>query len=98
MAHLSSYCAEFLVHGVDVEGKRAGIEVDLVNLLGAFAEQYHFPVTYAGGVRSIEDLELVRQCGKDHIDCTIGSALDCFGGSLSYDEVLAYHYSMNSRE
>ena len=30
LAALSQYCAEFLVHGVDVEGKRCGIEEDLV--------------------------------------------------------------------
>ena len=30
IAELSQHCAEFLVHGVDVEGKRCGIEEDLV--------------------------------------------------------------------
>jgi phosphoribosylformimino-5-aminoimidazole carboxamide ribotide isomerase len=44
---LSQFCTEFLVHGVDVEGKRCGIEAPLVQLLG---ECSPIPVTYAGGV------------------------------------------------
>jgi phosphoribosylformimino-5-aminoimidazole carboxamide ribotide isomerase len=28
---LAGYCSEFLVHGVDVEGKQCGIEADLVS-------------------------------------------------------------------
>jgi phosphoribosylformimino-5-aminoimidazole carboxamide ribotide isomerase len=92
---LSSYCDEFLVHGVDVEGKRAGIETDLVALLGDFASTSKVPVTYAGGVRSMEDLQLVRSVGRDFVDCTVGSALDCFGGDLSYDKVVEWHRSMN---
>ena len=47
-------CSEFLVHGVDVEGKQLGIDEELVELLGQAAP---LPVTYAGGVRS-----LVRPC------------------------------------
>ena len=31
---LAQYCAEFLIHGVDVEGKKCGIEEELVVLLG----------------------------------------------------------------
>lgn len=47
---LSDYCAEFLVHGVDVEGKKCGIEEELVILLG---ESCPLPVTYGkyGAVR-----------------------------------------------
>lgn len=46
LARLSESCDEFLVHGVDVEGKQLGIDADLVALLGQ-----HSPVrvTYAGG-------------------------------------------------
>ena len=54
---LSEYCAEFLVHGVDVEGKRCGIEDELVRLL---AQHSPIAVTYAGGAASIDDLERVR--------------------------------------
>lgn len=83
------------MHGVDVEGKRAGIETDLVTLLGAFSAASGVTVTYAGGVRSLEDLELVREAGQDRVDCTVGSALDIFGGDLSYDAVLAWHRALN---
>lgn len=40
---LSDYCDEFLVHGVDVEGKKCGIEEELVILLG---QSCRLPVTY----------------------------------------------------
>jgi phosphoribosylformimino-5-aminoimidazole carboxamide ribotide isomerase len=83
------------VHGVDVEGKRSGIEEELVALLGTFAALNNVPITYAGGVRSIEDLELVKALGQDKVDCTIGSALDCFGGDLSYTQVVAWHRAMS---
>lgn len=87
---LASYCVEFLVHAVDVEGKQAGIEGDLVTLLGRISP---LPVTYAGGVRSIEDLDLVRFLGDGKVDCTVGSALDIFGGALAYKDVVAWHYA-----
>ena len=51
-------------------------------------------MTYAGGVRSLEDLELVRRLGADKVDCTVGSALDMFGGDLPYAAVLAWHNAM----
>ena len=89
---LSQYCSEFLVHGVDVEGLQCGILPDLVTLLGQASP---IPVTYAGGVRSLEDLELVRQLGQDKVDCTVGSALDIFGGSLAYDKVVEWHKQQN---
>lgn len=93
LKELANYCDEFLVHGVDVEGKQCGILEDLVTLLG---EHSPIPVTYAGGVRSLEDMELVRKLGKDKVDATIGSALDCFGGALKYDEVVAWHKAQQS--
>ena len=46
----ASSCAEFLVHGVDVEGMQLGVDEDLIRLLG---EASPLPVTYAGGVRSL---------------------------------------------
>ena len=49
-------CSEFLVHGVDVEGKQLGIDEELVELLGKAAP---LPVTYAGGVRSLVRSDLV---------------------------------------
>ena len=82
---LSDYCAEFLVHAVDVEGKTAGIEEDVARLLGRVRG---LPVTYAGGVGSLDDLRKLKVLGQDRVDVTIGSALDLFGGSLKFDEVL----------
>lgn len=84
---LSGYCDEFLIHAVDVEGKASGIETKLVQLLGGWGK---IPVTYAGGVGSFEDLRQLRELGKDRLNVTIGSALDLFGGTMPYTQVLAY--------
>lgn len=85
LEELSQYCDEYLIHGVDVEGKRAGIDSELVSLLSGYEGN---PVTYAGGVGTIEDIERIRILGRDRIDVTVGSALDLFGGNLSYKEVV----------
>jgi phosphoribosylformimino-5-aminoimidazole carboxamide ribotide isomerase len=85
MQQLASYCDEFLVHGVDVEGKRQGVEQDLVRLLG---EHCPIPVTYAGGVRGLDDISLVRSLGNGKVDITVGSALDIYGGDLAFTDVL----------
>ena len=82
---LMSYCDEFLIHAVDVEGKAQGIETELAKLLGEWGR---IPVTYAGGVHSYEDIGLLKELGKGRVHVTIGSALDIFGGSLSMDEVI----------
>ena len=87
LQHLSDYCAEFLVHGVDVEGKQKGMEHDLIQKLGDWAP---IPVTYAGGATSIDDLDLVKSLGRGRVDLTIGSALDIFGGSVPYREVVEW--------
>lgn len=81
---LSSYCDEFLVHAVDVEGKASGIEQEVVSLLGNYCD---IPSTYAGGVHTYEDLELLGKLGKNKVDVTIGSALDLFGGTLSFEKI-----------
>ena len=39
------------------------------------------PVTYAGGARSLQDLDLVKSLSQGKVDLTIGSALDIFGGN-----------------
>jgi phosphoribosylformimino-5-aminoimidazole carboxamide ribotide isomerase len=90
---LSQYCNEFLVHAVDVEGMRKGMIEDLVDMLGEWSP---IPVTYAGGARSIEDLDLANNLGKGRVDITIGSALDIFGGDLKWDDVVAWHKSANA--
>ena len=89
---LGNYCSEFLVHGVENEGKRCGILEDLVELLGKHSP---LPVTYAGGVKGIDDLERVKVLGGGKVDLTIGSALDCFGGDIGYEDVVAWHKKEN---
>lgn len=81
---LAGYCAEFLVHGVDVEGKSSGVEKALVELLAGWNR---IPITYAGGIGSMEDLEVFEKAGNGRLDFTIGSALDLFGGKISYESV-----------
>ncbi len=79
---LSDHCDEYLIHAVDVEGKQSGVETELVRRLGDWGKK---PLTYAGGVHSMEDLRLLRELGKDRLDVTVGSALDLFGGTLSFE-------------
>ena len=76
---LEPFCAEFLVHAADVEGKCEGIDEELVRLLG---ECVTLPTTYAGGAKAIEDIRRVDELSGGKLDLTIGSALDIFGGRL----------------
>ena len=86
---LEPYCSEFLIHAADVEGLQRGIDHELVAKL---AEWCSIPVTYAGGGRSIEDLELVKELSKGKVDLTIGSALDIFGGEgVRFDECVEWN-------
>lgn len=78
---LSQHCDEFLIHGVDVEGKASGVEQELVEMLGTWNR---IPVTYAGGIGCMEDLEKFRMKSGGKLDFTIGSALDLFGGTIPY--------------
>ena len=84
MEKLLQYCDEFLVHAVDVEGKQSGIDQEVIRIL---AEDIRCPVTYAGGIHSLKDLEFIQSAGHGKIDFTIGSALDLFGGTIPYDKV-----------
>jgi phosphoribosylformimino-5-aminoimidazole carboxamide ribotide isomerase len=89
--YLASYCDEFLVHGVDVEGQCNGVQTGLVQKLGLWAsrEDVKTPVTYAGGIRSVDDLKVIYNLGEGKLDFTVGSALDIFGGKyLSYREIV----------
>ena len=85
LERLAQYCAEFLVHGVDVEGLRQGIQEDLIVLLGEYSP---CAVTYAGGVHRLEELERVKMLGKGRVGLTIGSALDIFGGSVAFADII----------
>ena len=86
LRRLAEYCAEFLVHGVDVEGRMLGIDEPLIEILASGSP---VPCTYAGGVASLADLERVRRAGGGRVDVTVGSALDIFGGPLAYEAVVA---------
>jgi len=89
IAKLSQYCGEFLIHAADVEGKCGGVDVELVNLLG---EWDGGEITYAGGVRGLQDLELINEASGGRLDATVGSALDLFGGSgVTYAELLKWN-------
>ncbi|MFZ5797866.1 MAG: phosphoribosylformimino-5-aminoimidazole carboxamide ribotide isomerase [Desulfobulbaceae bacterium] len=89
LERLAGFCDEFLVHAVDVEGKCMGVDDRLIRLL---AEHATIPTTYAGGVASMADLELILEAGRGRLDATVGSALDIFGGSgLTYADVVAFH-------
>ena len=89
---LADSCSEFLIHAADVEGKSSGPEEELAALLGGWNG---IPVTYAGGIRNLDDIRLLYEAGSGHLDFTIGSALDLFGGSLSYKEVIAFTDKLN---
>lgn len=84
---IEQYCDELLIHAVDVEGKRNGMQEDLVQDLTKWTT---IPTTYAGGVRSMEDLKKFEILTDGKLHVTIGSALSIFGGNLSYEEVVNY--------
>ncbi len=93
LAYFASFCHEFLIHAVDVEGKCAGIEEELAEKLGKWTP---IPTTYAGGVKNIADMEKIALLGRGILDATIGSALDIFGGStITYAEAVAFHRRFN---
>jgi phosphoribosylformimino-5-aminoimidazole carboxamide ribotide isomerase len=86
---LGTYCGEFLVHAADVEGLCRGIDHQLVTNLGEWSP---LPMTYAGGAKSLADLEEVTRLGHGRIDLTIGSALDIFGGTgVKYADVVKFN-------
>lgn len=86
---LAEWCAEFLIHAVDVEGQCRGIDQELVSNLGQWSP---IPTTYAGGAKSLADLEAVTRLGQGRIDLTIGSALDIFGGSgVRYEDAVTFN-------
>ena len=83
---LSEYCSEFLIHSVDLEGLMSGIDINLINII----KESPLQCVYAGGVHSFEDLDIIKEIGKDKIDVTIGSALDIYGGNLKFKEIINY--------
>jgi len=86
---LAEWCGEYLIHAADVEGLCGGVDAELVDLLGSWGG---IPMTYAGGVATMDDLTLVDERSGGNIDVTVGSALDLFGGSgVSYEELLKWN-------
>ena len=88
---LEPYCSEFLIHAADNEGLQRGMDEELIVRLSQWCS---IPVTYAGGGRSISDLDLVRERSSGKVDLTIGSALDIFGGNgVQFDECVTWNQS-----
>ena len=88
---LAGYCEEFLIHAADVEGLCQGVDLELVEKL---AEWSPIECTYAGGAKSMEDLQRVSASGDGRIHLTIGSALDIFGGDgVRYEDVVEFNRS-----
>lgn len=85
---LAEYADEFLIHAVDVEGKKCGIDEELLHILAGHEQ---IPVAYAGGIKSIEDIEKIKIIGNGKIDFTAGSALNIFGGKLEFEELINYN-------
>ncbi|KAI0081847.1 Phosphoribosylformimino-5-aminoimidazole carboxamide ribotide isomerase [Panus rudis PR-1116 ss-1] len=91
---LSQLCSEFLIHAADVEGLCQGIDEALVRKLG---EWVTIPTTYAGGAKSVSDLETVDRLSGGKVDLTYGSSLDIFGGTLvKFDDLVRYNAEANA--
>jgi phosphoribosylformimino-5-aminoimidazole carboxamide ribotide isomerase len=87
----AGYADEFLIHAADVEGLCRGIDLELVRRLARWVP---IPTTYAGGARSMDDLQTVTREGNGRIHLTIGSALDIFGGTgVRYQDAVAFNRS-----
>jgi phosphoribosylformimino-5-aminoimidazole carboxamide ribotide isomerase len=92
----SGFCAEFLIHAVDVEGLCKGIDRELVEKLGQWSP---ISATYAGGANSISDLETVAKLGNGKVNLTIGSALDIFGGNgVKYADAVEFNRRQKARK
>jgi phosphoribosylformimino-5-aminoimidazole carboxamide ribotide isomerase len=86
LERLADRCDQFLIHAADVEGLCQGIDQDLVQLMGDWAK---IPMTYAGGVATMDDVDLLDRLSNGKIDVTVGSALDLFGGTgVKYQDLV----------
>ena len=94
LSQLAEHCDEFLIHGVDVEGLGQGIDKNLVRLIAKYSP---IAATYAGGARSMNDLQLVTDLGEGRVHLTIGSALDILGGDgLRYKDAVAFNRKLSA--
>ena len=90
---LEPFCSEFLIHAADNEGLQRGIDEELVENLGQWCT---LPVTYAGGGKTVDDLERVNQLSGGRVDLTIGSALDIFGGQgVKFEDCIQWNKQNN---
>ncbi|CAN5660269.1 1-(5-phosphoribosyl)-5-[(5-phosphoribosylamino)methylideneamino]imidazole-4-carboxamide isomerase [soil metagenome] len=90
---LARSCAEFLIHAADVEGLCRGIDHDLVALLGSWRKK---PLTYAGGIATMDDILKIESASHGTLDLTVGSALDLFGGhGLKYASLVEWNKRPN---
>lgn len=92
---LEPYCSEFLIHAADNEGLQRGVDEELVTRLSQWCS---IPITYAGGGRNLADLDKVKKLSGGKVDLTIGSALDCFGGSgVKLEECVEWNRQQQSQ-
>ena len=94
---LENYCDEFLIHAVDVEGKQSGVDIDIIRLLAIYkgaalgcGPKRGNEITYAGGIHTYEDLNLIAETTDRRVNVTIGSALSLFGGEMDINKVMEY--------
>ena len=83
---LTDYCDEFLIHGVDVEGKKKGPARGLLRILSGYRKEN--TITYAGGIHTLSDVRLIEEISDRRLDYTVGSALSLFGGEIPYETLL----------
>lgn len=90
LSELAPFCAEFLVHAVSSEGKRAGPDGAVVSILAEYAlSPGAVPVTYAGGLASLRDVSDFTSRTKNAVFFTVGSALDIYGGDLPIEKLVS---------
>lgn len=90
---LERYCSEFLIHAVDAEGKRNGIENGVAEIIASWDGA---TVTYAGGISHQTDIQKLYELTDGKADFTVGSALDIYGGALPYADMVKFS-QMSSR-
>ena len=83
---LTPYCDEFLIHGVDVEGKKKGPARGLLRILSGYRREN--TITYAGGIHTISDIRLIEEISDGRLGYTVGSALSLFGGEIPYEALV----------
>ena len=76
------------IHLVDLEGAKFGTTPNL-SVIRRIVEATDLFVEVGGGIRSMDDIEKIRKAGEGRIHFTVGSALDLYGGTMSFDEICA---------